>query len=146
MVRVLWCGAVIVVTGASGFIGSALVTHLSAAGIAVAGIDRRPPGADRRAVRHVIADLADPLGPVARDLLRGADAVVHLAGRAGVRDRTPGVHLARHRDNVLATQRVLGAAGGPVLAASSSSVYGGSRHGRPSQEDDALRPSGGYAR
>jgi nucleoside-diphosphate-sugar epimerase len=137
---------VIVVTGASGFIGSALVTHLGAAGVAVAGIDRRPPAADRPASRHVMADLADPLVPVVRQLLAGADAVVHLAGRAGVRDRTPGVDLARHRDNVLATRRVLGAAGGPVLAASSSSVYGGSRDGRPCREDDALRPTGGYAR
>jgi nucleoside-diphosphate-sugar epimerase len=137
---------VIVVTGASGFIGSALVSRLAGAGLAVTGIDRRPPTADRLATRHVLADLADPLVPVVRDLLAGADAVVHLAGRAGVRDRTPGVDLARHRDNVLATRRVLATATGPVLAASSSSVYGGWRGGRACQEDDALRPAGGYAR
>ena len=136
----------IVVTGASGFIGSALVSQLAATGIAVTGIDRRPPGADRVAARHVLADLADPLPPIVRDLLAGADAVVHLAGRAGVRDRTPGIDLARHRDNVLATQQVLAAATGPVLAASSSSVYGGSHRGRACQEDDVLRPAGGYAR
>jgi len=136
---------VIVVTGASGFIGSALVTRLAAAGLRVTGIDRRPPAAARPAPRHVVADLADPLAPAVRDLLAGADAVVHLAGRAGVRDRRPGVELARHRDNVLATRRVLAAATGPVLAASSSSVYGGARDGRACREDDALRPAGGYA-
>jgi nucleoside-diphosphate-sugar epimerase len=94
----------------------------------------------------VLADLADPLAPGVRELLAAADAVVHLAGRAGVRDRTTGVALARHRDNVLATRRVLAAATGPVLAASSSSVYGGSRSGRACREHDALRPAGGYAR
>ncbi len=135
----------IVVTGASGFIGSALVTYLDAAGVAVTGIDRRPTALDRLGPRHVVADLAEPLTPAVCDLLASAAAVVHLAGRPGVRDRTPGVDLARHRDNVVATRRVLDAATGPVLAASSSSVYGGSQHGRPCREDDELRPAGGYA-
>jgi nucleoside-diphosphate-sugar epimerase len=150
---------VIVVTGASGFIGSAVVARLAAVGVAVTGLDRRapaePPGSlarglarltnDRVAARHVLADLADPLDPAVRDLLAGADAVVHLAGRAGVLDRAPGVKLARHRDNVLATRAVLATARGAVLAASSSSVYGGSRGGRACHEDDRLRPAGGYA-
>jgi nucleoside-diphosphate-sugar epimerase len=136
---------VIVVTGASGFIGSALVGQLIAAGTTVVGIDRRPapPHDDRR--RHLLADLADPLAPRARDLLAAADVVVHLAGRPGVRDRSPGIELSRHRDNVLATRRVLEASGAPVVVASSSSVYGGSPYGRASHEDDVLRPCGGYA-
>nr|BFE83108.1 hypothetical protein GCM10020093_057090 [Planobispora longispora] len=33
-----------------------------------------------------------------------------------------------------------------MLVASSSSVYGGARDGRPSHEADPLRPAGGYAR
>ena len=47
---------------------------------------------------------------------------------------------------MLTTRHVLAAATGPVLAASSSSVYGGSLGGRASHEDDDLRPVGGYAR
>jgi len=138
---------VIVVTGASGFIGTTLVRQLAARGADVAGIDRRSarpsPGA-----RHVVADLADlPTAPSpVRDLLAAADVVVHLAARPGVRDRSPGIELARHRDNVLATRHVLAATTAPVIAASSSSVYGGAVDGRPSHEDDDLRPVGGYAR
>jgi nucleoside-diphosphate-sugar epimerase len=79
-------------------------------------------------------------------VLGRAAVVVHLAARPGARDASPGIELARHRDNVVATRHVLAAAGGPVLAASSSSVYGGSCGGRPSREGDALRPTGGYAR
>jgi nucleoside-diphosphate-sugar epimerase len=137
---------VIIVTGSSGFIGSALVARLAAAGADVVGVDRRPPARHLAGVRHALADLADRPDGELRRLLSAADAVVHLAGRPGVRDRSPGIELARHRDNVLATANVLAAAPGPVIAASSSSVYGGARGGRPCQEDDRRRPRGGYAR
>lgn len=132
----------IVVTGASGFLGTALVHHLAAAGVAVTGIDRRPPAAT--GIPHVVAELTDGSADLRRVLAR-ADVVVHLAARPGVRDRSPGIALARRRDNVLSTHHVLAAATGPVIAASSSSVYGGTVDGRPSHEDDVLRPIGGYA-
>lgn len=135
----------IVVTGASGFLGSALVQHLVAEGVDVTGVDRRPAMVATAGGRHVIADLTEHRADVRR-LLGTADAVVHLAARPGVRDQSPGVELARRRDNVLATHHVLAAATGPVIVASSSSVYGCTIDGRASQEDDALRPIGGYAR
>ncbi|MGH8967584.1 MAG: NAD-dependent epimerase/dehydratase family protein, partial [Actinomycetes bacterium] len=49
--------------------------------------------------------------------------------------------------NVLATKAVLATVPGqtPLLVASSSSVYGGTRRGKPSAETDALHPRGGYA-
>jgi nucleoside-diphosphate-sugar epimerase len=137
---------VIVVTGASGFIGTALVARLAATGRTVVGIDRRPPAVLDRGTPHVVADLADDDRADVRLLLRDAEVVVHLAARPGVRDRSPGVERARYRDNVVATRRVLHAAGGAVIAASSSSVYGGADGGRPCHEDDPRRPIGGYAR
>jgi nucleoside-diphosphate-sugar epimerase len=138
------CAAVIIVTGASGFIGATLVDHLLATGASVVGVDRL--AAPRRAHRHMAADLAAPLARPLHDVLRAADVVVHLAGRPGVRDRSPGIELARHRDNVLTVDHVLGACECPVIVASSSSVYGGTQPGRASCEDDPLRPCGGYAR
>jgi nucleoside-diphosphate-sugar epimerase len=141
----------VVVTGAAGFIGAHLVRLLAARGYQVVTIDRRPHAPSATSV-HLVADLVDDDrdGGVG-DALRAADAVFHLAGRAGVRDAAADRERLRYRDNVLAAERVLGTVppGVPVVVASSSSVYGGARHGgrlRPSAEADRLQPRGGYAR
>jgi nucleoside-diphosphate-sugar epimerase len=141
----------VVVTGAAGFIGAHLVRLLAGRGHQVVTIDRRPH-APTGTSAHLVADLPDDDrdGSVT-DALRGAEAVFHLAGRAGVRDTSPDRERRRYRDNVLAAERVLGTvpAGVPVVVASSSSVYGGGLHGgrlRPSAEADRLQPQGGYAR
>ncbi len=136
----------VVVTGASGFIGRAVVRFLAAAGERVVAVDRRPaPESPSGAALALQADLLDrdELVSVALD---EADAVVHLAGCPGVRDAAPDVEWRRHRDNVLATAAVLDRVrrDTPVVVTSSSSVYGGST-GRPSRECDAVRPRGGYA-
>jgi nucleoside-diphosphate-sugar epimerase len=143
----------VVVTGAAGFIGAALVDAALARGARVTAIDRRP-GPRREGVEHVVIDLADArCDPTLGAALRGADVVFHLAGLPGVRDRRPGVELARWRDNVIAGRVVLGATplAVPVVVTSSSSVYGGARAGpggatRPSHEGDPPAPRGGYAR
>lgn len=135
-----------VVTGSAGFIGKALTETLLAAGHKVIGIDRIPQPS-RPGLTVLTADLLDD-DELVRAALEDADAVYHLAGRPGVRDHRPGVEWHRHRDNVLAAARVLAVVPRrvPVVVASSSSVYGGARHGRPSAETDTLRPLGGYAR
>jgi nucleoside-diphosphate-sugar epimerase len=147
----------VVVTGSAGFIGRALVCALLDAGEHVVGIDREPrrpslaaagPSALPPAkVEQVTADLLDADDRIA-EALSTADLVYHLAGCPGVRDSGPDVRRRRHRDNVLATARVLRAVppGTPLVVASSSSVYGGSASGRPCAESDPLRPRGGYAR
>lgn len=134
-----------VVTGAAGFVGRTLVRELAERG-AVVGVDRLPqeplPG-----LVTLTADLLDQDGAV-RDALAGADVVFHLAGCPDVRDLRPDAGEWRYRDNVLATAAVLAAVPlrTPLLVASSSSVYGGTRPGRPSRETNRLRPRGGYAR
>jgi nucleoside-diphosphate-sugar epimerase len=152
---------VVVVTGAAGFIGSHLVEALAARGERVIAIDRRPDMPAAATVR-IVADLVDaPTGAV-DDVLGEAEAVFHLAARAGVRSphcdplrhRSDGwagqasLDWLRHRDNVLTAERVLRRVPDhvPVVVTSSSAVYGGSRHGRACHEDDPLRPRGGYAR
>lgn len=136
----------IVVTGAAGFIARHVVTALVARGHDVIGVDRRrwQPGSGETAL---VADVSAPTDAV-RAALAEADAVVHLAGCPGVRDRRPDVEARRHRDNVVAGARVLDLTppATPIVVASSSSVYGGSRDGRASHEDDPRSPRGGYAR
>ncbi|MCZ7528113.1 MAG: NAD(P)-dependent oxidoreductase [Acidimicrobiia bacterium] len=144
-------GARAVVTGSAGFVGSHLVERLAGAGAAVVGVDRRPPRPGAPGC-HVRLDLAEP-GPALAELLRDADVVFHLAGRAGVRGAGPGAEAAYERDNVAATEHLFAATllPTPVVLTSSSSVYGGARpcrgNGwRPSRESDRPAPRGVYAR
>lgn len=136
----------VVVTGAAGFIGRAVVVSLRDRGCDVVGIDRRGwvPVAGERAVRAPL-EAGDP---EVRAALVEADAVIHLAGCPGVRDHAPDIAVRRHRDNVLAGEHVLATVplATPVVVASSSSVYGGAIDGLASAEDDRLLPRGGYAR
>ena len=82
------------------------------------------------------------------DLVARGDIVFHLAARPGVRGKGPGLQRRRVRDNIIATQNLLSVTphATPVVATSSSSVYGGSPNGAPSREDDPLLPRGDYAR
>ena len=141
-----------VVSGAAGFIGSQLVDALVARGYRVIGIDRESrvpgPGYEHRAL-----DLAnDPSVTGLADIVADARLVFHLAARPGVRGSDPLVERLRWRDNVVATRNLLAAVPvvTPVVATSSSSVYGGSvaRRGGlvASKENDPLFPRGGYAR
>lgn len=136
----------VVVTGSSGFIGGHLVAALSNRGERVIGIDRRP-SPPRAGFEPLVAELVG--NDVFIDVLLGADAVFHLAGCPGVRDRGPDVARRRWHDNVLATEAVLAATPPttPLVVTSSSSVYGGASGptGPACREADLLRPRGGYA-
>ena len=71
----------ILVTGASGFIGRALVADLAAAGLPVRAAMRHPADIFSRSVEVVaVSDLTRPVEW--RALLKGVETVVHLAGIA----------------------------------------------------------------
>ncbi len=143
----------LVVTGASGFIGSNLVERLHADGHRVVGIDRRPGSVAGRGIEHLQGDLCSPDEAI-RTALRESDAVFHLAGCPGVRTDDPGIARRRWRDNVVAGEVVLASVPPhvPTIVASSSSVYGGVARDPsdgspvPCRETDSLDPRGGYAR
>jgi nucleoside-diphosphate-sugar epimerase len=141
-----------VVTGAAGFIGSHLVHALLADGHDVVALDAPGRAAFPAAAAANIAALAragvvvsesdlatDDLAPLA-----DADVILHLAGRPGVRSSFGPGAAAAHRDNVIATERLLAAATGRFVLASSSSVYGDAAH--PCTEDDPIDPQSPYAR
>jgi nucleoside-diphosphate-sugar epimerase len=134
----------VVITGAAGFIGSTLVRHLLEQGHDVVAVDREPvvPRPGLSAIRGDLLESAE-----ARQALREASCVIHLAASSGVRDDRADIEERRHRDNVLASAVVAETVPRdvPLLMMSSSSVYGGSG-GRPSRETDGLRPRGDYAR
>lgn len=122
----------VLVTGAGGVLGAALVPILRNRGHDVHGADSSA------------GDLADP--DVAQRLVKAAapDAVVHLAGGPG------GDQDALHRSNVLTVQNVVAALGlaarPPHLVVIGSAAEYGEGGGEPIAEDAPLRPVSDYGR
>jgi nucleoside-diphosphate-sugar epimerase len=77
----------IAITGANGFLGSALVSHFSEKGWHVIGLVRKPGASQSKLVSYRKYNLTDPLPT---GILKGVDYVVHTAyvksGRRGSQD------------------------------------------------------------
>jgi nucleoside-diphosphate-sugar epimerase len=143
----------VVVTGADGFIGRALVAHFESAGRAYRAIVRRHDGArPAKPGFHPVRDLAAATDADLDGLLSGARAIVHLAGRAHVLDDAdPEPAAAFASANVAATARLARAAARAgvqrFVLASTVKVNGeASVPGRPFRPDDAPDPRDDYAR
>jgi GDP-4-dehydro-6-deoxy-D-mannose reductase len=129
----------ILVTGADGFVGSALCARLRARGDAVVATDRAALDVcDAARVRAAVAE-ARP------------DALVHLAAISFVPEAEAD-RAGAFRVNYLGTRHVLAAVAGAaprcrVLLVSSSAVYGPAAPGAaPFDESAPLAPAGAYAR
>ncbi len=115
---------VVAITGAAGFVGTALSAFLSTGGHRVIRLVRREPGSDgeRR---------WDPNNP-ASDLLDGVDAVVHLAGEP-IGGRFTAAHRRAIRDSRIEPTRKLAAVAGATpglrafVSASAIGYYGADR-------------------
>jgi UDP-glucuronate 4-epimerase len=145
----------IAVTGAAGFIGSHLCERLLGAGHEVLGIDAFRDNYPRtlkeanlaKAQRYPDFNLAEleVADPGLPEALNGADALLHLAARPGVRDPDAEAFEA---ENVAGTEMAVRGAARTgirrVVLASSSSVYEPSE--RPHREKDPCRPLSPYGR
>ncbi|WP_369990363.1 NAD-dependent epimerase/dehydratase family protein [Pseudomonas xanthosomatis] len=139
--------ATVLVTGAAGFIGSALVDCLLAQGHAVRALARNAQ-APRAGVEQVVVDLVESQALLAA--CQGVDAVVHLAGRAHVLQETAGSPLeAFRRVNVEATLRLAEAAAQAGVArfvfVSSIGVNGDATFGAAFDEQSPAQPHADYA-
>ncbi|HXG72785.1 MAG TPA: NAD-dependent epimerase/dehydratase family protein [Gemmatimonadaceae bacterium] len=139
----------VLVTGANGFLGSAVCRTLLDSGFAVRGLTRTAQALlQAGVVRYLAADLTDSraLAPA----LEGVGAVIHLAGRAHIVDTDAAESEAAFQHaNVDGTEAVLEAAlragVGRFLFTSSIKVMG-AYAGRPWSEEDIPRPTDAYGR
>jgi len=143
----------IVITGADGFVGSALVAHCVATGRShVAVVRGSSAEVAKSPYRAQIDDLATASDAALDAIVGGASAVVHLAGRAHVLAETASDPAALYRAaNVVALERLAAAAvrGGVrrFVLASTIKVHGESTvPGRPFRVSDTLNPQDVYAR
>ena len=135
----------IVVTGATGFIGSATVLQLARQGHELTALVRRPGSASDLPCKSVRWDATkdDVFAPMAA--LRGADAVIHLAGESVAGSRwTPETKEALRASRVLGTRKLVEALSRlpdeerPKILLSASAIgYYGSRGDEPLSEDSA---------
>jgi UDP-glucuronate 4-epimerase len=154
----------VLVTGAAGFIGAAVVQRLLQRGERVVGLDNLntyyDPALKRARLERLEAaaqpgqfhfaklDVADGQGLAGLVFAEAADRVIHLAAQAGVRYsiENPGVYIQSNLvgfGSVLEACRHQGVA--HLVYASSSSVYGGNRQMPFSEQHAVNHPVSLYA-
>jgi nucleoside-diphosphate-sugar epimerase len=131
------------VTGASGFIGSAVVAELRDAGHEVTGLARSPEAASRLAALGAdvkLAVLADT-GSL-RAAAAAADGVIHLAYRHG---EPPDVAAATDRQVIETLGDALAGSGRPLVVTSGTLVLPPGRIGTESDAPDPAAPAAARA-
>ncbi|HEY0625293.1 MAG TPA: NAD-dependent epimerase/dehydratase family protein [Allosphingosinicella sp.] len=137
----------VLVTGADGFVGSAVAEALRAAGHRVQPVVRalRPESStDARAVGDISASVAWP------SLLKGIEVVVHCAGRAHVLREEAAEPLEAFRTvnrdaSVTLARAAAGSGVRRFIFLSSIGVLGGETGARPFRADDPVEPHSAYA-
>jgi UDP-glucose 4-epimerase len=137
----------VAVTGATGFIGRYVTEALTAAGHGVMALGRDQAAVDRLRAPSVQAFATDYSEGSLGGLLRGVDAIVHLAGRRMSRGEDPRRFWPFAEANLHATENLLYAARADsarhFILASSISVYSAG-NSVPFKEEDAPRPINAY--
>ena len=141
----------VVVTGAGGFVGTALCAHFRERGRPFIGVVRR--------MRSDLARDLEPVGDLGRlddaaleDIVGDAQAVVHLAGRAHVlveAERNPARAYALANAELTARLAAISARSGVArfILASTVKVNGeATRPGHPFRPGDPANPQDAYAR
>jgi nucleoside-diphosphate-sugar epimerase len=134
----------ILVTGASGFVGTALGVHLTQRGNEVGRVVRTPHGTPQEIVIHHLDSVTDW-----RTALLGCDAIVHLAARVHVMHDSATDPVAVFREvNTLGTLNLAtqaAAAGVKRLVYLSSIKVNGEGSAIPYRETDSPSPDDAYA-
>jgi dTDP-glucose 4,6-dehydratase len=141
----------VLITGGAGFMGSAVVRALGAAGWDVVVLDKltyagRRSFLDGTGARLIVGDVCD--ASVVASAIAGVDAVIHMAAESHV-DRALDAPEAFLRTNVLGTRVVLDAACSAgverFVHMSTDEVFGAAEPGQSFETDAVLRPGNAYA-
>ena len=136
----------VLVTGATGFVGSHLVEALRRRGDEVTALARSAHKAAALAplgVEVVSGDLDDR--PALERAVRGRDAIYHVAGAVAARSEAD--FMATNRDGTQSLVAAAREAGAPRLVfVSSMAAAGPTIKGRPLRGDEAPRPVTAYGR
>jgi len=128
------CVMKILVTGATGKVGSRFVPRLVAKGYDVTILTRDPAKA-LAGTKAVIGDLYDP--DTLPGALEGMDAVIHLAALFRTFTDNEGIHKTNHTGTVALAKAAITAGVKRFVFVSTSNVYG-SGYGHPAREDDPV--------
>lgn len=112
----------ILVTGGNGLIGRAVVAHLHAAGMQVTVLDKSSTAAPPETAAFIEGTVTD--AEIVRRAVRGQEAVVHLAGLAGLDQGTPEAIYAANALGTFLVMETAGQAGAKVVYASSINAFG----------------------
>ena len=137
----------ILLTGASGMLGSRAARALCARGHRVIGVDRAEARCAHRNYTHVQCDLTRPAEVSRLFDAHKVDRVIHLAALAHVTNETDLGWNRYFRLNVLVSHHIFenaGKRGIPVFFSSTVDVYG--MNPLTISEDTPIDPVGGYAR
>lgn len=136
-------GAQVLVTGASGFIGSALVPALVGAGFTCSTAYRMEQ--ERSTLTgHIVGDLS--AGTDWRSALKNVDAVVHLAGPAESRAAGPMLYKTIVEGTEALVKQAASAGVQRFVYMSSIKAVASSTQNRPTCEADAPNPASDYGR
>lgn len=133
----------IIVTGASGFIGDALVRHLARLSHEVVAISRRP-AANICGIRTALVGRYGDAAAI-RQLAGAGDCVVHLAAPAHRRAADPAEQAASVADTAMFAQACADAGVARFILLSSIGVNGNSSAGTPFTETAPPAPVEPYA-
>ncbi|MCB0405038.1 MAG: NAD(P)-dependent oxidoreductase [Bdellovibrionales bacterium] len=134
----------VLVTGSSGFVGSALLSALNACGLRLSGLDLLPP-TNPNLEKHFTGSVLD--APLVEKATKGTDAIIHLAAA----HKDFGVSREEYfQVNVDGTRTLLEAASSlgvkTFVYFSSVAVYSPNRGTGPITESGETRPTSDYGK